>query len=136
MTKSNFVLLTVAALIALSVLVILSLWLTREKSSQVPRTSSCHFTSAPTSVTWPADGGIGQFGLTASSPTCEWTALTSADWLLPRTTSYVGSGTEGYGVGRNETGARREATLKIGDSTFTVYQTATFGGKPVDGPAK
>src|SRR5207249_4620298 len=79
--------------------------LTRAASTQPPvGPPPCGFTFTPGSVTWPADGGIGHFIIAATQQTCEWTAVSNADWLLPGTTFYSGSGDESYGVGRNDTG--------------------------------
>jgi hypothetical protein len=98
-------------------------------------TVPCGFTVTPSSVTWPADGGTGNFSITASSPTCQWAAVSQAVWLTPGTTTvHSGSGDDSYQVGFNDIGAPRTGGISIAGFTFTVTQTAQVGGTPTNGP--
>ena len=81
-----------------------------------------------------AGGGTGSVGVTASNPTCPWTAVSSAaEWLsVTAGTPGAGNGTVSFAVGVN-TGDIRTATLTIGGKTFTLTQASppcTYGITP------
>lgn len=83
----------------------------------------CAFTVAPTSASAPATGGPGQVTVTASAPTCTWSAASNSPWIDVGALSGVGTGTLGYTVQPN-TGAARTGSLAVATGTVTVAQAA------------
>ena len=92
---------------------------------------NCYYTLSTTSATIPTRGGTGSIGVTASSPSCAWTAKSSNTSLLSVTSgaSGTGNGTVNYSVPVNA-GGPQTATLTIGDtsgySIFTENQVSAF----------
>jgi hypothetical protein len=68
----------------------------------------------------------GQITVTASDPTCSWTANSNnADWLTitsPATFPQTGNNTITYSAGANTTAQSRQGTITIANYTFTVTQ--------------
>ena len=54
----------------------------------------CTYSILPTSKSFTSSGGTGSVGVTASSSSCSWTAVSSAAWI---TVTSGGSGTKGMG---------------------------------------
>jgi uncharacterized protein (TIGR03437 family) len=82
----------------------------------------CSYTLAPTSQNVAAGGGTGSLNVTAASG-CNWTATSSADWLMITSgASGSGNGTVGFSATANPTAAQRSGTLTIAGQTFTVTQ--------------
>jgi hypothetical protein len=73
----------------------------------------------------PANEGSGSVSVTASRPTCTWTATSNDRWLLVSSGgSGTGNGSVSYRFQAN-TGAQRGATLTIAGLTFSVIQSAS-----------
>jgi hypothetical protein len=56
--------------------------------------------------------------------TCTWTALSTAEWILPADTAGTGSATLAYTVSANPTTSARSGSITINGQTFTVTQSA------------
>lgn len=85
--------------------------------------SNCTFGIVPSTAGVDALGETGSVALTASQPTCAWTANSNASWLTVTSgTSGSGSGTIGYTAAANISNAPRQGTLTIGGQVFTVAQ--------------
>jgi len=92
---------------------------------------SCYYTLSTTSATLPVGGATGTIGVTASSPSCAWTAKSSNSSVLSVTSgaSGTGNGTVNYSAPVNTEGPQT-ATITIGDATgysiFTENQVSAF----------
>lgn len=84
---------------------------------------SCGFTLNPTTATFNFQGGTGTLTVTASSPSCQWTALNLPSWLSGIPFSGQGTQTFTFSVGLN-TGLTRSAAINIGGQTITITQMA------------
>src|SRR5215472_1525019 len=84
--------------------------------------AACSFTLSPTSASYGQSGGAGSFAVTASKPTCAWTAATASSWLHT-TNSGTGNGTVNYTVDANGGTSSRSGTITVGGSSFTVTQS-------------
>ena len=96
----------------------------------------CSFTLSPSAASYPGEGGGGTVTVTASSPDCDWTASSNADWLVVASGSMsgTGDGTVLYTVLPSNWAVPRDAALTIGEETFNVHQEAgvcTFAISPV-----
>ena len=91
----------------------------------------CYYTLDSTSALVPATGGSGSIGVTASSPSCAWTAKPSnaSQVSITSGTSGTGNGTVKYSVPAN-TGGPQSPTITIGDATgysvFSIAQASSF----------
>jgi hypothetical protein len=89
-----------------------------------PPSNPCEYGLDPSGDYVHANEGAGGVRVFASPPTCTWTAVSSASWLL------ISSGATGTGNGavqfhvQENFGPRRTATLTIAGLTFTVIQEA------------
>jgi hypothetical protein len=85
----------------------------------------CSFAIAPESAEVGAEGGSGSVAVTASHPSCAWTAVSSApDWLTVTAGALgTGNGSVSYAVAAN-TGDIRTAVLVIGGRSFTIQQAS------------
>lgn len=85
--------------------------------------TGCSFSVSPGSGTISSVGGNGAVTLTASSPSCNWTA-TSSDSAVLSVTTPGGSGTSpiNFTVSANATTNPRTATLTVMGQTFTLTQ--------------
>jgi hypothetical protein len=82
----------------------------------------CSFGIAPTSQNVSRSGGSGSIAVTASAPSCAWTATAGAPWLtITSGASGTGNGTVGFSATANP-GGSRSGTLTIGGQAFTVTQ--------------
>ena len=92
---------------------------------------SCYYTLSSTSANVPVGGGTGTIQVTASSPTCAWTATSSNTSLMSVISgaSGTGNGSVSYSVPVNNEGPQT-ATITIGDangySIFTENQSSNF----------
>src|SRR5439155_17560593 len=79
----------------------------RQEAAQRPATV-CTFTVSATSQSVSESAGTGQIIVTASAPTCAWTASTATSWLTIRSgASGTGNGTTTYAVAANATASPR-----------------------------
>jgi uncharacterized repeat protein (TIGR01451 family) len=92
---------------------------------------ACYYTLSSTSATLPVNGATGAISVTASSPSCAWTAKSSNSSVLSVTSgaSGTGNGTVNYSAPKNTEGPQT-ATITIGDATgysiFTENQVSAF----------
>jgi hypothetical protein len=85
----------------------------------------CEFTLGASSASPPQAGGQGTVGLTASAPSCAWTASSGAAWItVGSPASGTGSATVSFTVAPNP-GGPRSGALTVGGKAFTINQ----GGK-------
>lgn len=89
--------------------------------------TTCGFTISPTSVTIPAGGGAGAVMLTASDPSCAWTAASNSPGIgiANNTSSGSGSGTVQVNVAPNTSSTSLAGTATIAGNTFTVTEAGT-----------
>ena len=87
----------------------------------------CTFTIAPASLSFTEDGGSGSIALTASGPTCAWTATSGASWVTLGAAAGNGSGTLAYQVASNGSADGRTTTVAVAGQSHTVSQA----GRPV-----
>ena len=92
---------------------------------------SCYFTLDNNSALIPENGGTGTIAVTASSPSCAWTAASSNSSQLSVTSgaSGTGNGTVSYSLPAN-TGGSITPTITIGNGTgysvFTANQASAY----------
>jgi hypothetical protein len=92
--------------------------------------AGCTYAVAPTSQLVAAAGGTASVGITTGAA-CGWVSSSDVTWMTVTTgASGTGSGTVGYTVAPNTSGAYRAGTLTIGGQRFSVSQAGvgcTFG---------
>jgi uncharacterized protein (TIGR03437 family) len=77
---------------------------------------------APTSQSFPANGGSGSVNVTAPTG-CGWTATSNASFItITSGSSGTGDGTVGFAVAANPTTSERSGTITITGQTFNVLQ--------------
>ncbi len=92
---------------------------------------ACIFQLSATSLAAPSAAGLGSVGVTATAPTCWWSASSNASsWLtITANGSGAGNGAIEFAIAAN-TGEARSGMLTVAGLTFTVDQAAaacTFG---------
>ena len=89
---------------------------------------SCTYSISPTSQSFGSSGGTGSVGVTASSSSCTWTAVSNAAWITVTSGgSGTGNGTVAYSVAPNYSTGARTGTMTIAGVTFTVSQAGSTG---------
>jgi hypothetical protein len=85
----------------------------------------CMFTVSPPGLTLPYTSGSGSFTVTASAPTCAWTAAVNGagGWLTLSTPGGTGSGTVTANVVANP-GGERTVPVTIANQSVAVTQSA------------
>ncbi len=84
----------------------------------------CNYTLTPTATSQGVGGGPGSVGV-SSLPACFWTATTDASWIdITLGPTGTGNGLVQFLVARNDTHARRTATLFIAGQSIPVSQDA------------
>ncbi|MBI1898312.1 MAG: hypothetical protein HYS04_17535, partial [Acidobacteria bacterium] len=84
--------------------------------------AACSFNLSPPSQAAPVAGGT--FNI-AVATTCEWTAASSADWIIVQTgQSGTGNATVIYTVSANTSGQPRTGSILIGGQTVLIFQPA------------
>ena len=102
---------------------------------------ACTFTVTPLSHASPASGDSFSVGVTASAPSCSWTASSDQPWAIASAAGGAGSGTLTLTVGANGTSAPRNATVTVAGSAVAITEAApvacTFSVTPLlhDSPA-
>ena len=95
---------------------------------------SCNYSLSSTSQTFDSNGGSSSVGVTASSSSCSWTAVSNATWITVTSgSSGTGNGTVTYAVAANTGTSQRTGTMIIAEKTFTVTQagiTCTYSISP------
>jgi hypothetical protein len=100
----------------------------------VRATAPCIFSLAPTSASAAYAGGAGTVGLTASAPTCNWTATSNASFItVTGGAAGAGNGTVSYNVARNPGRPARSGTITIGGQVFTINQAGAATPGDFDG---
>lgn len=93
------------------------------QAGTVAPTPTCTFTVVPTSQTIGATAGSGEVAVTASAPTCGWTATSGAPWItVVGGAAGTGSGVVAYQVAANEATSPRTGTLTVAGQVVTVTQ--------------
>ncbi len=93
--------------------------------------TSCTFSINPSSQSFPAAGGGGTVGVSASSGSCAWTAASNFSWVhITSGASGTGNGTVQYSVDANGSDADRTGTFTVAGQTFTVNQAAAACSPP------
>jgi len=93
--------------------------------NQAGTTGSCSYSISPTMATFPRAGGTGTVAMTVANG-CGWSAVSQASWIMVTNPgSGNGNGTVSYSVAVNASGLKRKGTIIIGNTTFTVFQTAS-----------
>jgi len=100
-----------------------------------PPTGSCSFGLSPTSGSVAATGGTGNFTVTASGPSCPWTAISGATWLhITSGTSGAGTDTIWWSADTNPSQTSRSGQIDVAGLQFTVTQagagTCSFAVSP------
>ncbi len=107
-------------------------------AAEEPASSSCSYSISPSFQSFPGNGsaGTGNGTVTVTTATgCNWTAVSNANFInITSGSNGAGSGTVGYSVAANGTGAIRNGTLTVAGQTFTVYQGKSFDDVPVGAP--
>jgi hypothetical protein len=89
-----------------------------------PVVTPCTMSISPTSASVSSTGGSGSVAVTASAPSCAWTAVSNAAFLTVTTgTSGTGTGTVGYSISSNQ-GPSRSGTITIAGLTYTLHQAS------------
>ncbi len=81
----------------------------------------CAYTITPGSATHSASAGAGSFTYTTSAGGCPVAPVSFNDWI---TVQSAAGGTISYTVAQNPSFGSRTGTIKLGDQTFTITQTA------------
>lgn len=84
---------------------------------------ACGATLTPSSASAGSGGGASTVTITLPS-TCTWTAMSTAEWILPSETAGTGSATLAYTVPANPTTSVRSGSITLNEQTFTVTQSA------------
>jgi hypothetical protein len=105
-------------------------------------TNACSFSVAPSSLLFISNGGSSTLTLSASSPTCQWTAsfVGGPSWISVSPSSGTGSATVTVTAVGNGSGSVQNATLDIAGQVVNVQQsnnnactfTATSNPSPLD----
>jgi hypothetical protein len=82
---------------------------------------ACHFTVALSDAVVPPNGGSLSVPVTASAPTCAWTAGTSVTWIDGSTAPRTGNGTVTWTVQPN-VGEARTGGVTVAGQALTVLQ--------------
>jgi len=86
-------------------------------------TPVCTFTIAPPAQSFADSGGSGSIAITASDPSCAWSATSGASWVTLGAASGTGSGTLGYQVASNGSMDGRSTTVTVGGQSHAVSQS-------------
>jgi trimeric autotransporter adhesin len=83
----------------------------------------CTLSVTPSSEQFQNNGGEGTLRITASAPSCAWTAVSSVPWISVSAGSGSGSSTARYVVAPNP-GTARTGAVVVGTTAVTVTQAA------------
>ncbi len=96
----------------------------QELSWGIDRPTILAFTISPTTQSFNINGGSGQIAVEAAAGV-EWMAQSNVPWVMLTGNGGTGSGSIGYQVAANSTGALRPGTLTVAHNSFTVMQDGT-----------
>jgi uncharacterized protein (TIGR03437 family) len=85
---------------------------------------ACTVTVSPTTVSIGAGGGSGSISVTAADG-CNWSAISSANWITFQSATGTGEGVVAYTAAANTTAQTRTANITIANQTVPVTQAAT-----------
>ena len=90
--------------------------------------TACTYSLSSSGASYNSTGGSGNIAVTAIA-NCDWTAVSSAAWIVVPGTSAngTGSGSTSYKVTANNTNSSRSGTITIGGQIFTINQTGATG---------
>jgi Domain of unknown function (DUF5666)/Putative binding domain, N-terminal/Viral BACON domain len=92
----------------------------------------CTFSLTVTTQSVPATGGQRQIGVTASTSTCAWTAVTSTPWItITAGAAGTGNGQTTYTASANTALSSRTGTVTVAGQSVTVSQAA-FVPEPIN----
>jgi hypothetical protein len=91
----------------------------------------CTFTVAPTTASLPAEGGSGQVTVTASAPTCGWTAASNDGWItIQGAAGGTGNGPLAFAVAPNPSTSPRAGSVRVAGTTVSVTQAGASTPTP------
>lgn len=91
-----------------------------------PPSPSCSYSLNATKASYNSSAKTGTIGITSSTSSCDWTALSNASWITVTSgNSGAGSGTVSYSITENTGTTNRSGTITIAGLTFTIVQSAT-----------
>jgi hypothetical protein len=98
----------------------------------VTQAALCSFSVSPQSdfVLSPATNGT--LSLTASDPTCTWSASSNSAWLTVSPVSGSGTATLAFSCAMNTSSSSRIGIITVGGRTFTVTQEGNRNWRPTD----
>lgn len=109
------------AAVTLAISVVVGMSCAKSATSPTP---VCSFTIDPASASFASDGGTKTIAVTASAPTCDWTAAAGAPWVtITSGSSGTGSGQVQYSVSAQAAADARAATLTAAGQAHAVVQT-------------
>jgi hypothetical protein len=79
---------------------------------------------APSSASFPAEGGGNEVTVTASAADCAWTATAGSPWIALASTGGTGSGVVAYTVAGHTSTASRSGTLTVAGTAVSITQAA------------
>jgi len=89
----------------------------------------CSYLLQPSRTGFPSTGGEGQAGV-VPAPSCVWALEEDADWLTFETVEGEGPTLVSFTVAPNPDAVSRTATVRVGEATFNVMQSAAAGDPP------
>jgi RHS repeat-associated protein len=102
--------------------------------TQAPQPNTCVHGLSPGQTSFPASGGIGDFGLSAD-PNCVWQQYSSdPSWVVPLDGSEQGSASPRFEVRPNDTPWERSATVGVAGGGFTITQAGNPNPAPPPSP--
>ncbi|HWJ54731.1 MAG TPA: BACON domain-containing carbohydrate-binding protein, partial [Vicinamibacterales bacterium] len=98
-----------------------------------PNDPNCVLTVSPMAASVGAEGGSLEVRVTASAPTCSWTAVSGVPWIVMEGgVGETGSGSRRFTIAPNTTSESRVGNLGIAGAVVAVTQAA--GSAPAPGP--
>jgi hypothetical protein len=92
--------------------------------TQDPPPAACNYSLSPASREFEPAGGSGTVMVT-TGPTCAWTAVSSAGFVMVTNSSGAGTATINYVVGSAGMGVDRSATITVNGQVHSIRQRRT-----------
>ncbi|CAM2005342.1 BACON domain-containing protein [Acanthopleuribacter pedis] len=90
----------------------------------ISQDAACTYSLSASSNSFDNAGGTGSFNVTTNVQTCTWTAVASESWVtITAGSSGTGDGSVSYSVAANTGSETRNATITVGDQTYSISQT-------------
>ncbi len=83
---------------------------------------NCIYSLGSAGQSFSASGGLGSFTV-STGPTCGWSPISSASWIMILPSRVVGAGTVSYAVAANQ-GGPRNGSISVGGQTYNISQQA------------